>query len=41
VRRIQKELGYLSPDEYEAAWRQANIGQADSAKSTLEPVGVR
>lgn len=40
-RRIQKELGYLSPDEYEATWRQAHIDQADSATSTLEPAGAR
>jgi putative transposase len=40
-RRIQKELGYLSPDEYETAWRQTHIDQADSTKSTLEPAGAR
>ncbi|WP_229784381.1 IS3 family transposase, partial [Pilimelia anulata] len=30
TRRIQHELGYLSPDEYETTWHQTNIGQPGS-----------
>jgi putative transposase len=37
TRRIQKELGYLSPDEYEAAWHTQN--QPDSL--TPAPAGSR
>lgn len=41
TRRIQRELGYLSPDEYETAWRTR---QNDSAKPTIAtpaPTGSR
>jgi len=41
TRRIQKDLGYLSPDEYETAWRLANIDQPDQPGNTLEPTGIR
>ncbi len=41
TRRIQRELGYLSPDEYEAAWHQANDVQPDSTSSTPAPTGAR
>lgn len=40
-RRIQKELGYLSPDEYEAAWRQTHIDQAHSTRTVPAPAGAR
>ncbi len=29
TQRIQKELGYLSPDEYETAWHHAQENQAE------------
>ncbi|GAB1692580.1 IS3 family transposase [Krasilnikovia sp. M28-CT-15] len=32
--RIQKELGYLSPDEYETAWHQHQTDQAEPALAT-------
>jgi len=41
TRRIQKELGYLSPDEYENAWRLATIDQPQQARATLAPSGDR
>jgi putative transposase len=37
-RRIQKRLGYLSPDAYEAAWRQQGTDPTASTPATLEPV---
>lgn len=40
-RRIQKELGYLSPDEYEADCGQTHIDQADSTRTTPVPAGAR
>jgi putative transposase len=39
--RIQKELGYLSPDEYETAWPLATIDQPQADNTTLEPAGAR
>jgi transposase InsO family protein len=30
TRRIQKELGYLSPDEYETAWHTHQAGHTES-----------
>jgi transposase InsO family protein len=41
TRRIQKDLGDLSPDEYEAAWALANIDQPGQPGDTLEPAGAR
>ncbi len=41
TRRIQRELGYLSPDEYETAWQQTNTDQADSISTTPTPTGAR
>ena len=41
TRRIQKDLGYLSPAEYETAWRQAHIDQSDSTYITATPTGAR
>jgi len=41
TRRIQKDLGYVSPDEYETAWILANIDQPDQPGDTLEPSGAR
>ncbi|GIF09307.1 hypothetical protein [Actinoplanes siamensis] len=29
TQRIRKELGYLSPDEYEAAWHQHQASQTE------------
>ncbi|WP_373872034.1 IS3 family transposase [Actinoplanes regularis] len=37
--RIQKELGYRSPDEYETAWYQHQKERAEPALAT--PVTVR
>jgi transposase InsO family protein len=34
TRRIQKDLGYLSPDEYEAAWQLNNLDQQHSTATT-------
>jgi transposase InsO family protein len=39
--RIQKELGYLSPDEYEAAWRATDTDQPAPATVGPEPAGAR
>lgn len=39
-RRIQRRLGYLSPDEYETVWRQATIDQEDSTRTTPAPAGA-
>src|SRR4030095_4121628 len=41
TRRIQKDLGDLSPDEYEAAWHTATIEQPGQPGTTLEPTGAR
>jgi transposase InsO family protein len=44
TRRIQKELGYLSPDEYETAWLTGQAHQADHpspATVTPTPTGAR
>ena len=35
TRRIQKELGYLSPDEYETAWHTHQAQQTEAAIVTL------
>jgi putative transposase len=36
--RIQKDLGWLSPDEYEAAWYAKNIDVPDPLNTALEQV---
>lgn len=36
--RIQKDLGWLSPDEYEAAWYAKNIDTPDPVNAALEQV---
>ena len=41
TRRIQRELGYLSPDEYETAWKQTHIDRSDSTSTTPTPTGAR
>lgn len=41
TRRIQKELGYLSPDEYETAWHHTNTDQPESVSTTPTPTGAR
>jgi transposase InsO family protein len=41
TRRIQKELGYLSPDEYETAWHAAQADQPEPAIVTPTPAGAR
>ena len=41
TRRIQKDLGYLSPAEYEAAWRATHIDQPKPATVEPEPTGAR
>jgi transposase InsO family protein len=41
TRRIQKDLGYLSPAEYEAAWRTTHIDQPPPATVEQEPTGAR
>jgi len=40
-RRIQKALGYLSPVEYEAAWRATHIDQREPVTVEPEPTGAR
>ncbi|MFY1696618.1 MULTISPECIES: IS3 family transposase [unclassified Solwaraspora] len=40
-RRIQRDLGYLSPDEYETAWASTRIDQPDSNGTIPAPTGVR
>ena len=40
-RRIQRDLGYLSPDEYETVWRTTHIDQPDSNGTIPTPTGVR
>lgn len=39
--RIQKNLGWHSPDEYEQAWRAANLDQPDRTTVEPEPTGAR
>ena len=39
--RIQKELGYLSPDEYETAYRQTQLDPSASPDTDLAPAGAR
>jgi transposase InsO family protein len=39
--RIQKDLGDLSPDEYEAAWYAATINESAPSDDNLEPTGAR
>lgn len=34
--RIQKDLGWLSPDEYEAAWNAKNIDPTNPVNTTHE-----
>ncbi|WP_241825480.1 IS3 family transposase [Micromonospora sp. CB01531] len=41
TRRIQKELGYLSPDEYETAWNTRQTDLAEPAIATPAPTGSR
>jgi putative transposase len=40
TRRIQRELGYLSPDEYETAGHQAHTDQPDSTSTIPTPTGA-
>jgi transposase InsO family protein len=39
--RIQKELGYLSPDEYETAWHHQQTNHAEPDNVTPAPTGGR
>jgi putative transposase len=39
--RIQKELGWLSPDEYEAAWYTTNVDEPGPAIIQAEPTPTR
>ena len=41
TRRILKELGYLSPDEYETAWHTTQAEQPETAIVTPTPAGAR
>jgi putative transposase len=41
TRRLQKELGYLSPDEYEAAWARTYLDQPDATDTSPTPAGGR
>jgi putative transposase len=41
TRRIQKELGYLSPDEYETAWHTLQASQTEPTIVTPAPTGGR
>jgi putative transposase len=41
TRRIQARLGYLSPDEYEAAWHAQHAEPSQSATVTPESSGAR
>ena len=41
TRRIQKELGYLSPDEYETAWHTHQNTEPEPAIVTPTPTGAR
>lgn len=38
---IQKELGYLGPDEYETAWHTQQTGHTQSDIVTPAPTGSR
>ena len=39
--RIQKELGWLSPDEYEAAWYAKNFDEPGPAMLQTQPTPTR
>lgn len=39
--RIQKELNWLSPDEYETAWYTTNFNQPNPATIQAEPTPTR
>jgi putative transposase len=41
TRRIQKELGYLSPDEYETAWHTRPHNPAGPTIDIPAPAGSR
>ncbi|MEV5544045.1 IS3 family transposase [Saccharopolyspora shandongensis] len=41
TQRIQKELGWLSPDEYETAWHTSQEAQPEPATVPASPTGVR
>ncbi|MBF9128785.1 hypothetical protein I0C86_07275 [Plantactinospora sp. S1510] len=41
TRRIQHELGYLSPDEYETAWHTRQNNPAELLITTPAPAGSR
>ncbi|MFI6161593.1 IS3 family transposase [Micromonospora haikouensis] len=41
TRRIQRELGYLSPNEYEAAWHSRQTTPAEPPIATPAPAGSR
>jgi transposase InsO family protein len=41
TRRIQRELGYLSPDQCETAWHATKAEQPEPAIVTPTPVGAR
>jgi transposase InsO family protein len=40
TRRIQKGLGWLSPDEYEAAWHARQSDESETATVTPAPTGA-
>jgi putative transposase len=39
TRRIRKELSYLSPNEYEAAWHSRQTGPAEATIAAPAPAG--
>ncbi len=41
TKRIQKDLGYLSPDEYETSWHTTQADHLDPAMLTPTPTGAR
>jgi len=41
TQRIQKRLGWLSPDEYETAWRLDQAQHDNPANLDLAPTGGR
>ncbi len=41
TRRIQKDLGYRSPDEYEAVWHANHAAQPTATILTPTPNGAR
>jgi transposase InsO family protein len=41
TRRIQRELGYRNPDEYETAWHAQDIDQPPTDIVTSTPTGAR